>query len=147
MKNTFKVKSIQRIASIIAIVAIIGFSVVACSDNSGGNNGGNTGGNTGGAGTQLSGTYYGEGSAEGASITFSSSNWTFTFLGADVMRGTYKVNGSNVEMILTWVDSSSIYALFFRVGDTDSMTLGDNGRTLSGRTLLDPNEWETYRKR
>jgi hypothetical protein len=35
MKNTIKVKTIQRIAGIIALVAVIGFTVVSCG---GGNN-------------------------------------------------------------------------------------------------------------
>ena len=34
MKNIFKVKAIYRIAWIIALVAVIGFSFVACSDGS-----------------------------------------------------------------------------------------------------------------
>jgi hypothetical protein len=38
MKSAFKVKAIQRIAGVIAIVAIIGFSMAACSDGSGGGN-------------------------------------------------------------------------------------------------------------
>jgi len=44
MKNTFKVKAIQRIAGIIAIVAIIGFSMAACGgdDDSGGGGSGGT---------------------------------------------------------------------------------------------------------
>jgi hypothetical protein len=49
MKNIFKLKAIQRIAGIIALVAVIGFSMAACGgDDSGGNTGGNTGGNSGG---------------------------------------------------------------------------------------------------
>jgi predicted small secreted protein len=38
MKNTFKVKTIYKIAGVIAIVAIIGFSMAACNDGSGGGN-------------------------------------------------------------------------------------------------------------
>jgi multimeric flavodoxin WrbA len=34
MKNTIKWKSVQRIAGIIAFIAVIGFSMAACSDNS-----------------------------------------------------------------------------------------------------------------
>ena len=52
MKNTFKVKAIRRIAGIIAVVAIIGFSMAACGGGSGGDdnkNGGTT--PTGGAKT------------------------------------------------------------------------------------------------
>jgi len=36
MKNTFKVNAILRIAGIIAFVAVIGFSMAACGDDSGG---------------------------------------------------------------------------------------------------------------
>jgi len=35
MKRTFRVKAIRRIAVIIAIIAVIGFSMAACSDDGG----------------------------------------------------------------------------------------------------------------
>jgi hypothetical protein len=100
MKNTFKV------LGIIAVIAIIGFSVVACSDNSGGSGGNNGGGNTGGGNnTQLSGTYYYEGGL--SSITFSGFNWSgYAFIEIAISRGTYKINGSKVEMTITWVNNS-----------------------------------------
>jgi hypothetical protein len=40
MKSKFKFKAIQRIAEVFAIVAIVGFSVMACGDKSGGDDGG-----------------------------------------------------------------------------------------------------------
>ena len=40
MKNTIKMKSILRIAGIIAIIAVIGFSMGACNNGSGGGGGG-----------------------------------------------------------------------------------------------------------
>jgi len=56
MKKIFKLKAILRIAGIIAIVAVIGFSFITCDgddDSGGGTGGGNTGG---GGGNNLSGT-------------------------------------------------------------------------------------------
>ena len=51
MKNAFKVKAICRIAGIIALAALIGFSMAACGDE-----GGPAGGGGGGGGTQGGGT-------------------------------------------------------------------------------------------
>jgi len=51
MKNTFKLKAIQRIAGIIALVAVIGFSMAACGgddDSGGGSSDGGGGGGSGG---------------------------------------------------------------------------------------------------
>jgi hypothetical protein len=44
MKNIIKLKTIRRIAGIIAIATVIGFSFTACDDGSGGNEGGGGGG-------------------------------------------------------------------------------------------------------
>ena len=50
MKNAFKVKAMLRIAGIIALVAAIGFSMIACGDEEGSNNGGGS--------SSIVGTYY-----------------------------------------------------------------------------------------
>jgi len=129
MKNTIKV------LGIIAVIAIIGFSVVACSDNSGGNNGGNTGGNNTGSGKQLSGTYY-----NGLeSVAFSGNNFTYYALGIEGARGTYTVNGNVVTGILTWVISDPVITVHGKVGDVWTITI------INDTTLRD--EQGTWTKR
>jgi hypothetical protein len=54
MKNLNKLKAIQRIAGIIALVAVIGFSFAACDD---GSTGGGSGGGGGGGGRGRGGTF------------------------------------------------------------------------------------------
>ena len=58
MKNLFKLKTILRIAGIIAIAAVIGFSMVACSDDNGGGPGGGGSGGGGGGSSGLVGKWY-----------------------------------------------------------------------------------------
>ena len=48
MKNVFKLKAIYRIAGIVALAALIGFSFVACDDGAAGPGGYNPGGGGGG---------------------------------------------------------------------------------------------------
>ena len=50
MKKAFKLKAIYRIAGIVALAAIIGFSMAACGDEGGPAAGGGGGGGSGGAG-------------------------------------------------------------------------------------------------
>jgi hypothetical protein len=58
MKKTFKLQAIRRIAGIIAIAAIIGFSMVTCDDGNGAGGSGGSGGSggAGGSGGSLSGS-------------------------------------------------------------------------------------------
>jgi predicted small secreted protein len=51
MKSTSKLKAIRKIAGIIALVAIIGFSMTACNNGSSGGGGTNTGDGGGGGGS------------------------------------------------------------------------------------------------
>ena len=51
IKNAFKLKAICKIAGIVALAALIAFSMVACEDGVGGPGGGGGGGGTGGGGT------------------------------------------------------------------------------------------------
>jgi hypothetical protein len=105
MKNTFKV------LGVIVLLAIIGFSMAACSDKS--NDGGGNNQTTPTTPTnpttppvtQLSGTYYYGGGL--SSITFSGFNWSgYAFIEVEISRGTYKINGSKVTMTITWVNNS-----------------------------------------
>jgi len=128
MKRTFKA------LGIIAIVAIIGFSMAACGgDDDGG--GGNNGGNNTGSGKQLSGTYY-----NGLeSVTFSGNNFTYYAAGIEGARGTYTVNGNIVTGILTWVISGPGITFDGKVGDVWTITI------INDTTLRD--EQGTWTKR
>jgi hypothetical protein len=114
MKRTFNV------LGIIAIVAIIGFSVLACSDDSGGNNGGNTGGNTNNK--TLSGTY----SWQYLSVTFSGGNFTYYGLGMELAGGTYTINGNIGKATFTWVNTAPGFTFYARVGDVEYVTIIDD---------------------
>jgi hypothetical protein len=86
MKNFFK------LMGVIAVIAVIGFSMAACNDggDGGGNNNNN---NTDGSGS-LSGSYNHESGS--MTITFSGSNWSVTGLVAD--SGTYTVSGTTLNI-------------------------------------------------
>jgi len=98
MKNTFKVKAIQRIAGIIAIVAVIGFSFAACGgdDDSGGGSGG---------GSSFSGGHYVMVSDNRWYIDFTHPNNTSKYEGHyisngsyQVTKGTYTVSGNTITL-------------------------------------------------
>ena len=55
MKNVFKLKAIYRIAGIIAIAALIAFSMIACGDEGGPTGGGGGGGGSGSGGLTVTG--------------------------------------------------------------------------------------------
>jgi uncharacterized lipoprotein YehR (DUF1307 family) len=68
-------KKLIKLFGIVALVAIIGFSMVACDpekDSNSGNN--NSGGSTGG----LSGTWRGTVQGMTVTVTITASGWTFT---------------------------------------------------------------------
>jgi hypothetical protein len=131
---------------IFAIVAIIGFSVAACSDKSNDGGGNNpttpttpTNPTTPPA-TQLSGTYYHETGL--ASMTFSGSNWSGSALGVEVARGTYTVSGNTVTLTTIWVNNNlgEGWSVDTWPGDVWYMTIIDD------RTLRDDIDREIYRK-
>jgi len=72
MKKNFKLKTIQKIVGIIALIAIIGFSFAACDNNTGGRGGGGFGGGGGGDdGGETPGSGTGGGSGTGSGTTVS----------------------------------------------------------------------------
>ena len=109
MKNTIKIKTIQRIVGIIALAVIIGITVIACSG--------------GGGGGKLSGTFEYEGSTRtfsGNKVTFQRDDYksesTFTISGdeltitaadGDVTKLKYTLSGKTLTLdggggVQTW---------------------------------------------
>jgi hypothetical protein len=107
MKNTIKVKAIQRIAGIIGLMLVIGFSVMACFEDSDDDDsgGGGVDGNT------LSGTYYYEDNS-GDYVTFSHNG---TWKAKYIYYPSYSFSGTYT---LGELDSDGSRALYMR-GDID----------------------------
>jgi hypothetical protein len=156
MKNTFKVKAVRRIAGnlnrarsasnrrfavpllIIAIVAIIGFSMLACSDNSGSNTGGNTGGNDGGNTNKFAGTSW-RGDM-GSAGSFDATTWTATTYGFPSYRGNYTVSNKTITFTVTWADPDFTAMFNFRSGDILTATI------INDNTFRDDRWGETFTK-
>ena len=99
MKNTFRLKAIQRIAGIIALAAIIGFSFTACGDGDGGGGGGSD---------AFTGTWVG--TSSGMTLKFVAANGSFkqymvTSSDIEVVRGTYTVSVNTVSATITEVNT------------------------------------------
>jgi hypothetical protein len=101
MKNTIKV------LGIIAIVTVIGFTMVACDNNQ------DAGGKDALDGTRWSATY----ESKNIVLTFNSPNFTMT-VAEQTANGTYTISGSNVTLIVP-----------------EAMGGGSTRGTLSGNTL------------
>jgi hypothetical protein len=87
-------KNILKLLGIIALVAVIGFGVIAC-DNGGGGGGG------GGGSTSLAGTTW-KATMEGMTLTLSLTQTTYTisFTGGNIPpeTGSYTVSGNTVTI-------------------------------------------------
>ena len=132
-------KNVLKLLGIIALVAVIGFSMAACSgggnDDSGGNTGGNTGGSGGGGGGGGGGN---DGSLNGTwnhvngewTLIVSGSNYTIKNHGQNSAKGTISYNASTITFKITlgwdgsWVPYSET--------DTCSYILNGNSITVSG---------------
>ena len=99
MKNTFKLKAIQRIAGIIALLAVIGFSMAAC-------------GGDGNAEVKLAGTTWkgeqknDDGTTFIITLTFTTSEFQLVqalpSMGFEqTMKGTYTFDGNSGTLTLT----------------------------------------------
>jgi len=112
MKNIIKMKAIQRIAGIIVLAAIIGFSMAACSDD---------GGSSGSGGGGLSGTTWNcTTSGVTATLTFTSSSRVRLEASGQAFNGNYTLNGSSGT--INWDD-----------GDRDTIVVNGNSLTMSGQ--------------
>jgi hypothetical protein len=113
MKNKFKV------LGIIAIVAIIGFSMAACGgddDGGSGNNGGTT--NPGGSSNKYAGTTWN--GDQGTTGSFDATTWTAKSYGIPSYTGTYTVSGNTMTFTVTWADPT--FAALFKFGTGDKLT-------------------------
>jgi hypothetical protein len=116
MKNNFK------ILGIIALVAVIGFSMIACNNGSTGGGGKtNTGNeNPSGNNSTISGTYITQGGL--GAITFTGSNFSMKVFGMEAARGTFTVSGNTITCKITW---SSPELGSNKPGDTEILTIID----------------------
>ena len=95
-------KNFCRILGIIALVAIIGFSMAACGDDDGPGGGpggygpGGGGGGGGGSSANLTGTWE-DNALGGNRYVFTAYSYTYHFMSWVTDEGTYTVNGSTVR--------------------------------------------------
>ena len=105
MKNTINFKAMLRIAGIIALTAIIGFTVIACS---------------GGGSGKLSGVYSDEKGT--MTFTFSGNKLTSEAFGQKG-EGTYKIEG---DKLLTTGPDGKTETWDFKI-EGDTITMGQSG--------------------
>ena len=114
-------KKVFRFLGIIAILAVIGFSMAACggNDDDSGGGGGSSGGNT------LSGTYY---CSNGDYITFSSNGtWKGRYEG-DSHSGTYRLGD---------LENNGFRTLYMRGDETWSWSLNETWTVENAKTISD----------
>jgi hypothetical protein len=128
-------KNLYKFLRVIAIVAVIGFTLVGCgdgNDDTGGNSGGN---NTGGSNNSvLSGTYGGQGDYDGIIVTFSGSNYTINADGYEYERGSYSITGNTVRFTPTWNDNNGLTSYTGTLSGSNNSNLTVQGITLSKGT-------------
>jgi hypothetical protein len=126
MKNTIK------LFGIIAMVAVIGFSMAACGGDD--DNGG------GGSPTPFSNTTWND-EMEMMTISFDGSNGVAWKMGTtDIVRGTYTVSGNDINFTLNYVSEAGA-AFGAKVGDKGKLTVSTDGNTLTD------DEGESYTKK
>ncbi|GBU27115.1 hypothetical protein R84B8_00992 [Treponema sp. R8-4-B8] len=147
MKNTINFKTILRIVGIIALVAVIGFSMVACDDGTGNNdNGDGTGSNS--SNTSINGAWreVSGGVASGMLVTIEGSNGFFTQVTGDWLKARDKGNITIGDVFIrniastgnrTWscqniLVNGTTYALANWADGT--LTLSTDGNTLTKNT-------------
>jgi len=121
-------KNVLKTFGLIALMAVIGFSMAACSDDGGGGPGGGGGGG-GGGGNSLAGTtwkctesYYGMSVTYTLTFTASRVTLAYNMMGAsDIYNGTYTVNGNSVTMNWDqgWTGSASYTLNGNKLTDTE----------------------------
>jgi len=128
-------KKIFKTFGIIALAAIIGFSMAAC------DTGGNDGGGSSGTDTALNGTWV----RDTMTIKFTNGNFEISDYGNATMRGTYTTDKNNIKVQVTGVYkdskwySRSEYKAFYVVADsqldnifkTDTVPYSISGNTLN----------------
>ena len=122
MKNTIKLKRAIRNAAIIALVAVIGFSMAACKND-----------DSGGSGGKIEGTWVHE--YTGNKITFTGSNYSFTttdsYLNTNVSNssGTYTLasDGKGIAYKETSPGSKTYKGWYFPKDDPPYLTANFSG--------------------
>jgi len=122
-------KSIFRALAIIAIAAVIGFSMIACGDGGGGSTTTNNPNTPSGGGDKLNGTYVQKGTySSPMTLIFNGSNYSFTSSDKE-SSGTYTLaaNGKDLAFKETSPGSTTYKGYYF--SDKDEVTadfLGHN---------------------
>jgi hypothetical protein len=116
MKNAVKLFEAMRSIAIIAIAAVIGFSIVACGDGGGNSNGDNP----------FVGTWTKDDSGGNIKVTVTSTTWTATLSGSTYNSGTYTYSGNAAEYTITNKGSGSADA-----GSTGIATISGGEMILS----------------
>jgi len=86
MKNTIKWKAIQRIAGLIALIAVIGFSMGSCTTAPAGE-----------ANPALNGTW----TTTGEEWIFNNRNFEYTLQGTKIWKGNYTTSGNSIRLNVT----------------------------------------------
>jgi len=86
MKNTIKWKAVQRIAGLIALIAVIGFSMASCASTPAGE-----------ADSALNGTWV----ASGEEWTFNNGKHEYSLEGSRLWRGTYTTSNNSIRLNIT----------------------------------------------
>jgi predicted small secreted protein len=89
-KKEFCMRNIIKFFGIVALVALIGFSMAACDNDGGG----------GGGGIRISGTTWTTYGGLGE-ISFTASNFTMKAFGMMAASGTYRIEGENIIITYT----------------------------------------------
>jgi predicted small secreted protein len=121
MNNMVKLTAVQRIAGIIALVALIGFSMAACDTGSG------SGGGSGGGGNPFRGTWSGDVDGNNMTLQMTDSMWSATHTTG---------SGGNWTGLTGFVSYSGKTAtLQLSGGDVFiTGTISEDGKTLTVRT-------------
>ena len=119
----------KKICFGILVIALIFVLMVGCENDSANDNG-----NSGGDGSSaLSGTY--TENVWGTTITFSGSNFTMKAFGSEVVKGTYTVSGSTLNLHATWVHP-----------EIDDGNRDEVWQIIDANTIKDIGTGEIYRK-
>ena len=109
MKNINKLKAMLRIAGIVALAAVIGFSMIACGDE---------GGPAGGGDSALNGTWV---SRTGERLVLNNGSVTWSQNNTEFSRGTYSAaGGNNITGNVTQFRGSYLNGLFSGLGLSSS---------------------------
>jgi hypothetical protein len=127
MKNLYKVKAIRRIAGIIALVAVIGFSMAACADDSGGSSALNGDWTDGYFVFAISGSNGRFSRIPSSSGWYNSYNRGYVNIGDQYLRNIRRTSDSSYSADILLYNTST-----YRVSYYDcTITLASNGRSFN----------------